>query len=116
MSLLYRVIGCIIFIIYVLFLKEISKGLDRKKIKKKKDEMFAEGHNCNNCIWGKIETYTGYDYIGMPYERKQYYCLLSKHLISKDYVSGEGLYGKTYCEDVIGTEKCKWERKTKLYN
>ena len=78
---------------------------------KKKDEMFMEGHNCNNCIWGKVETYTecGYDYL--PYERKIYYCLLSRHLISKDYVSGEGLYGKSYCRDVIGTEGCKWKEK-----
>jgi len=112
--LLNRVIGCIIFIIYVLLLNATFKYLDRKKIKKKKDEMFAEGHNCNNCIWGEVETYRDYDYYGIPCTRKRYYCLLSRHLISKNYVSGEGLYGRTYCEDVIGTKKCKWESKTGL--
>ena len=113
MLLLNRVIGCIIFIIYVLLLNY----LDRKEIKKKKDEMFAKGYNCNNCIWEKIETYKDYDYLlGMSHIRKRYYCFLSRHLISKNYVSGEGLYGKTSCKDVIGTKKCKWKRKVELYS
>ena len=116
MILLYRVIGCIIFIICVLSLNATSKYLDRKKIKKKKDEMFAEGHNCNNCIWGQVETYKTFDYTTwLSCEIKEYYCLLSKHLISKDYVSGGGLYSNPrYCKDVIGTEKCKWKEKVEL--
>ena len=113
MLFLNRVISCIVFIIYFFTLREIFKVLDKREINKKKDEMFAAGHSCDNCIWSEIEDHKTYDYAGILHTRKKYYCLLSRHLVSKDYISGKGIYRNHYCEDIIGTEQCKWERDRK---